>query len=72
MKTIKIKYGIDPPTYVTVTPDEVRRAFSSEDEVRRAFSSEDKFKKFIKQIKEAGAQTHARPILFEDYKKYDK
>ena len=56
MKTIKIKYGIDPPTYVTVTPDEVRRAFSSED----------KYKKFIKQIKEAGAETHARPISFNN------
>ena len=56
MKTIKINYGIDSPTYVTVT----------EAEVRRAFTSEDKFKKFIKQIKEAGAETHARPLSFED------
>ena len=62
MKTIKIKYGIDPPTYVTVT----------EAEVRRAYSSEDKYKKFINQIKEAGAETHARPLSFEDYKKFDK
>lgn len=54
MKIIKIKYGIDPPTYVTVT----------EAEVRRAFSSEDKFNKFINQIKEAGAETHARQISF--------
>ena len=56
MKIININYGIDPPTYVTVTPDEVRRAFSSED----------KYKKFIKQIKEAGAETHARPISFNN------
>lgn len=62
MKTIKINFGIDPPTYVKVT----------EAEVRRAFSSEDKFKKFINQIKEIGAETHARPISFDNYKKYDK
>ena len=50
MKIIKIKYGIDPPTYMTVT----------ETELRRAFSSEDKFKKFINQIKEAGDKNYAR------------
>ena len=61
MKIIKIKYGLEPPTYVTVTPDEVRRAFSSEK----------KYKKFINEIKEVG-ETHARPISIEDYKKFNK
>ena len=59
MKIIKIKYGIDPPTYVTVTPEEVRRAFSSEN----------KYKKFINEIKEAGAETHARQISSYNQKK---
>lgn len=62
MKTIKINYGIDPQTYVMVT----------ETEVRRAFSSEDKFKKFIKHIKEVGAETHARPISLNHPQSRDK
>lgn len=51
MKTIKIKYGIDPPTYVYVT----------EAEVMRAFSSAENFKNFINKVKEEG-EKHARQI----------
>ena len=38
----------------------------------RAFTSAKNFKNFINKVKEAGEETHARQISFEDYKKSNK